>query len=254
LSDAVILCGFAFLAGMVDAVVGGGGLLQVPALMAMLPSAPIAMILGTNKLSSIAGTAAAAVRFGWSVPICWRAVIPAAILAAIGACFGAKLAVRVDGGFLKPVVVGVLLIMLAQTLLRSDLGSSNLTRKFSTGHVVGLSALGAIVGFYDGFLGPGTGSILVFGLVRLFRYDFLSASATTKVLNLATNFGALVVFAATGNVIYAIGLPMAAMNVLGSSMGAHIAIKGGNRLIRIAFVAVVSILIIKILIDLTSAA
>lgn len=233
---------------------GGGGLLQVPALMAMLPSAPVALILGTNKLSSIAGTAMAALRFGWSVPIHWRAVIPAAILAAIGASFGAKLAVSVDGGFLKPVVVGVLVIMLAQTLFQKHLGSQNLTPKFSTVNIAGLSALGSIMGFYDGFLGPGTGSILIFGLVRLFRYDFLSAAATTKVLNLATNFGALVVFVSTGNVAYGIGLPMAVMNVLGSSVGAHFAIKGGNRLIRVVFLTVVSILIVKILKDLIATA
>ncbi|MEQ1879443.1 MAG: TSUP family transporter [Burkholderiales bacterium] len=252
MSETLILCGFAFLAGLVDAVVGGGGLLQVPALMAILPAAPIALILGTNKLSSIAGTAAAALRFGWSVPIDWRAVIPATVLAGIGASFGARLAVSVDGGFLKPVVVGVLLIMLAHTLMRRQLGSQKSAPKFNTANIVGLSALGSIMGFYDGFLGPGTGSMLIFGLVKLFRYDFLSAAATTKVLNLATNFGALVVFAATDNVAYGVGLPMAAMNILGSSLGAHLAIKGGNQLIRAVFLAVVGILIVKILLDLVS--
>jgi uncharacterized protein len=250
LSDVLILCGFAFLAGLVDAVVGGGGLLQVPALMAMLPAAPIALILGTNKLSSIAGTASATLRYAWSVPIHWRAVTPAAILAAIGACFGAKLAVSVDGGFLKPIVVGVLVIMLAQTLMQRRLGAQNSTPKFNSVNVAGLSALGLVLGFYDGFLGPGTGSMMIFGLVRLFRYDFLSAAATTKVLNLATNFGALVVFAVTDNVAYGIGLPMAVMNILGSSVGAHLAIKGGSQMIRVVFLVVVSILIFKILMDL----
>ena len=249
--DIAALCLFAFLAGIVDAVAGGGGLIQVPALFAIFPSVPAAALLGTNKLSSVAGTATAALRYGRSVPINWRSVLPAAFVAGLGAVVGAKTVTMVDPVLLRPCLVLMLSGMAGYTIARPDLGTKAGRASFRYGSVSFFSIAGAI-GFYDGFFGPGAGSIMMFLLVKLFGHDFLSAAATTKVLNLATNFGALVLFAMTGNVLYAVALPMAACNVAGSWVGAHLAIKKGARFVRTVFVVVVAALIGKVLLDLIS--
>ncbi|MFN0041285.1 MAG: sulfite exporter TauE/SafE family protein [Burkholderiales bacterium] len=248
--DSLILCGFAFLAGLVDAIAGGGGLIQVPALMVFLPTTAVSLILGTNKLSSCAGTAFAAFRYARSVPVNWRVVLPAAAAASICAIGGAWMAVRLDASVLKPIVVGLLIVVAVQTFFQKRLGSPSGERSSGPEPVRGMVWLAMIIGFYDGFLGPGAGSFLMFGLVRYFGYDFLQAAATTKVLNFATNFGALALFAATGNVLYGIGLAMAVLNMAGGYFGAQLAIQGGNRLIRFFFMVIVGILILSIVRDL----
>jgi uncharacterized protein len=251
-SEVLLLCGFAFLAGLVDAVAGGGGLIQVPALFAVFPSASPAALLGTNKLSSIAGTAMAALRFGWSVPINWRVVLPAAVVAGIGALFGAKAVTLLDPALLRPMVLTLLAIVVLHTLAQRLMGQVRKITRTARLEAPGVALLGGIIGFYDGFFGPGAGSFLVFGLVKLFGYDFLGATAASKVLNLATNFGALVLFATTDNVLYAVGLPMAFCNIGGGLLGAHLAISRGNTFIRGMFLVVVAGLMIKIAIDLYS--
>ena len=250
MTDSLILCGFAFLAGLIDAIAGGGGLIQVPALMVFLPSTGVSLILGTNKLSSCAGTAFAAFRYARSVPVNWRAVCPAAAAASICAIGGAWMAVKLDASVLKPVVVGFLIVVAVQTFFQKRLGDPPEELSSGAEHVRGIAGLAMIIGFYDGFLGPGAGSFLMFGLARYFGYDFLRAAATTKILNFATNFGALALFAATGNVLYGIGLAMAALNMAGSFFGAQLAIQGGNRFIRIFFLIIVWILILNIVGDL----
>ena len=250
--DIAALCVFAFLAGIVDAVAGGGGLIQVPALFAIFPSAPAAALLGTNKLSSIAGTATAALRYGWSVPINWRSVLPAATVAGFGAVVGAKTVTLVDPVLLRPCLVLLLSGMAVYTIARPKLGATTGPAALRFGSL-GFFTIAGAIGFYDGFFGPGAGSIMMFLLVKLFGHDFLSAAATTKVLNLATNFGALVLFAMTGNVLYAVALPMAACNVAGGWVGAHLAIKRGAWFVRTVFVVVVTALIGKVLLDLMSA-
>jgi uncharacterized protein len=249
-TEVVALCAFAFLAGLVDAVAGGGGLIQVPALFAIFPSLPPAILLGTNKFSAITGTTIATLRYGWSVPIHWKSVLPAAGIAGLGALLGAKTVTLIDPAVLRPLLLVLLSSMAVYTLTRPKLGENpeaGTPRRQSGGSFYAVTAL---FGFYDGFFGPGAGSILMFVLVRLFGHDFLSAAATTKVLNLATNFGALVLFMMTGNVLYAVALPMAVFNVAGGFLGAHLAIRRGNRFIRTVFLLVVAALIGKVLLDL----
>ena len=247
--EVVALCAFAFLAGLVDAVAGGGGLIQVPALFAVFPSLPPPILLGTNKFSAITGTAIATMRYGWSVPIQWRVILPAAAIAGIGALAGAKTVTVIDPAVLRPVLLVLLSAMTIYTLMRPKLGENPSPAPLGQDRR-GFYALVAAFGFYDGFFGPGAGNIIMFALVQWFGYDFLRAAATTKVLNLSTNFGALVLFMLTGNVLYGIALPMAAFNIAGGFLGAHFAVSRGNRFIRIVFLLVVLMLVIKIFLDM----
>lgn len=253
MTEVTVLCVFAFLAGLVDAVAGGGGLVQVPALFAVFPSLPPPILLGTNKFSSITGTTIATLRYGWSIPIEWRNVLPAAAIATIGALAGAKTVTLVDPQVLRPLLLVLLIGMAVYTLTRPKLGTNPPAGALPKQGGGGFYATSAIFGFYDGFFGPGAGSVLMFVLVRFFGHDFLSAAATTKVLNLATNFGALVLFAMTGNVLYAVALPMAAFNVAGGFLGAHLAIRRGSGFIRTVFLIVVATLIVKVVADLLKA-
>lgn len=250
MTDVVALCAFAFLAGLVDAVAGGGGLIQVPALFAVFPSLPPSILLGTNKFSAITGTTIATLRYSWSVSIHWRVVLPAMGVAGIGALAGAKTVTLIDPAILRPLLLVLLSTMAVYTLTRPKLGKNPEADAALRQGGMSFYALTAVFGFYDGFFGPGAGSLMMFALVRLFGYDFLSAAATTKVLNLATNFGALVLFMVTGNVLYAVALPMAAFNVAGGFLGAHFAVRGGSRFIRTVFLVVVAALIVKVLLDL----
>jgi uncharacterized membrane protein YfcA len=250
MTEVALLCGFAFFAGLVDAVAGGGGLIQVPALFAVFPTMPPAILLGTNKLSAITGTTIATLRYSWSVPIQWRSVLPAAGVAGLGALAGAKAVTLIDPTVLRPVLLLLLGGMAIYTLARPKFGeraSGAAPLRQDGGAFYGVTA---VFGFYDGFFGPGAGSVLMFVLVRLFGHDFLSAAATTKVLNLATNFGALVLFMMTGNVLYAVALPMAAFNVAGGFLGAHFAVRRGSRFVRTVFLIVVVALIAKVIFDL----
>jgi uncharacterized membrane protein YfcA len=246
LAELPILCGFALLGGLMDAIAGGGGLILVPALFAVFPGLPPALLLGTNKASSIAGTLMATLRYSWSVPIRWKTILPAAGVAAVGALAGARAVSLLDPEVLRPVIVVLLVAVAAYTVLKRDFGGHPGRGALMTHERFALPALAALAGFYDGFFGPGAGSFILFGLVRWFGYDFLGAAAAAKVLNLATNFGALVLFALTDNVMYVYALPMAACSILGAMIGAHLAIKRGAAFIRAAFLLVVMALIAKL--------
>lgn len=250
MTEVAILCGFAFFAGFVDAVAGGGGLIQVPALFALFPTLPPAVLLGTNKFSAITGTTLATLRYGWSVPIQWRSLLPAAGVAGLGAVAGAKTVTLIDPTFLRPLLLLMLGAMAVYTLARPKFGERDGSAAPLKQGGTAFYGVTAVFGFYDGFFGPGAGSVMMFVLVRWFGRDFLSAAATTKVLNLATNFGALMLFMRTGNVLYAVALPMAACNVAGGFLGAHFAVRRGSSFIRTVFLMVVVALIIKVLFDL----
>jgi hypothetical protein len=251
-TEYLALCVLAFFAGLVDAIAGGGGLIQVPALFAVFPSLPPPLLLGTNKFSALTGTTIATLRYSWSVPIRWRVVLPAAGIAGIGALAGAKAVTLIDTSVLRPLLLFFLLGMLVYTFSRPRLGEHPDSQHLE-GSGAGLFALSAVFGFYDGFFGPGAGSMLMFALVRWFGFDFLRAAATTKVLNLSSNFAALILFMGTGNVLYAVALPMAAFNLAGGFLGAHLAVREGSRFIRGAFLLVVIVLLGKIALDVLRA-
>ncbi len=242
------LCGFAALAGLVDAVAGGGGLIQLPALFLLLPrdrAAAVAAVLGTNKLSSICGTGMAVVQYARRVRLPWRTLGPTAGSALVFSLAGARVAAGMNPAVLRPLILALLIAVAGYTFVRKDLGRVHAPR-FARRHEQVLGALvGAAIGFYDGFFGPGTGSFLLFAFAGWFGFDFLHASACAKVVNFATNLSAMTYFTATDHVWYRYGLPMAACNVAGAVVGARLALGRGNRFVRAFFLVVVSAMILR---------
>ena len=233
------------LAGFVDAVVGGGGLVLVPALFSVFPSAPPATLFGTNKGGAIWGTAWATVQFSRRVTLPWHALAPAAAAALIGSFLGAWSVTQVDPSGLRRALPLILLAVLLYTLAKKDLGRHHEPRYRGAAEAWLASAIGLVIGFYDGFFGPGTGSFFVFLFVRLLGFDFLHASASAKLLNTATNGAALLLFALKGHVWWHVAAVMAITNVLGSLLGTRLALKHGAGFVRGMFVLVVSALILK---------
>lgn len=233
------------LAGFVDAIVGGGGLILVPALFAVFPTTHPATLFGINKSASVWGTAFAARQFGRRVDMQWSALLPAALAGFIGAFVGAWAVTVVPSGFLRKLLPVVLLAVLLYTLAKKDLGREHTPHLSGRTQALAASAIGLVLGFYDGFFGPGTGSFFVFLFVRVLGYDFLNASASAKLLNTATNLAALVLFALKGHVWWHYAAALAVANVAGSLMGTHLALKHGASFVRVVFILVVSALILK---------
>ena len=221
------------LAGFVDAVVGGGGLVLLPALFATFPAAAPATLMGTNKGTAFWGTGIATWQYSRRVQIPWRAMLPAAAAGFVGAFAGAWTVTVISADFLRRLLPLILLLVLIYTLIKKELGRDHAPRLAGRAETLAACAIGLVIGFYDGFFGPGTGSFFVFLFVRLLGYDFLNASVSAKLLNLATN------------VWWHLALPLAVANVVGSVLGAHMALKHGTGFVRGIFIFVVSALILK---------
>lgn len=235
----------AFGAGIVDAMAGGGGLIQLPALFAVFPDTPHPTLLGTGKLAGLAGTTSAAARFIRHVRIDWGLVLPAAGGAFVAALAGAWIATGISPARFRALVPVLLAVVLLYTLLHRDFGRIHEPRRQGRhGSALAAGAAGAI-GLYDGFFGPGTGSFLVFLFVRVFGLDFLHASASAKIVNAASNLAAILLFGLTGKILWLLGLAMAVCNVAGAQVGSHLAIRHGSGFVRAVFIAVVSCLIAK---------
>lgn len=243
-----LLCIAAAAAGWVDAVSGGGGMLQLPALFIALPAGQEVNALATNKLSSIAGTATAARTYVKHVTPDWKTALPMAFVAFTFAALGAWTAQSVPKEFFGTFVIVALIAVWLWTLLTPVLGSvTKLRWAGSRKHYVAAVAVGAIIGFYDGIFGPGTGSFLLIALVGLLGYSFLMASSTAKLVNLGTNAAALLVFGITGSVLWLLGLLLAAFNVLGAFIGARTAVARGSSFVRLVFLIVVGVLILRLI-------
>jgi uncharacterized membrane protein YfcA len=237
--------GAGFFAGFVDSVVGGGGLIQIPALLGAFPTAPPAMLLGTSKLGSIVGTSNAVYQYSRRVRIPWRRLMPAAAVAFLAALCGAALVTRISPALFRPVVPVMLSLVLAYVLWRPDLGSVHVPATLSARRAGTAIAGIAAIGMYDGFFGPGTGSFLMLLFVRLYGFDFINASAAARFVNVATNAGALLFFILHRQIYWALAVPLAVCNTLGSVAGSHAALKHGSRFVRTVFIAVVAALIVK---------
>jgi uncharacterized membrane protein YfcA len=232
-------------AGFVDSIVGGGGLILVPALFATFPGAHPATLFGTNKGASVWGTGFATWQYSHRVRLRWAALWPAALGGLVASLAGAWLVTMVSPDFLRKLLPLVLLLVLLYTLFKKELGRHHAPR-FAGAQEQWLGAgIGLLIGFYDGFFGPGAGSFLVFLFVRVLGYDFLSASASAKLVNTATNLSALALFIAKGHIWWHFVLLMALANVLGSFLGTHMALKHGTGFVRVVFLLVVSALILK---------
>ncbi len=235
----------ALFAGLVDAVVGGGGLIQLPALFATLPNTVPATLLGTSKLAGVWGTAAAAINYARQVKVQWSTAAPAACAAFLLSFCGAWTVTHIPPDFLRKLLPFVLIAVFFYTLMRKDFGSIHAPAHDGLKEKLIAIGVGAAIGFYDGFFGPGTGSFLVFLFVRFFGFDFLGASAVAKVVNVACNCAALLWFGYSGHLLWQIGALMALCNVAGSLIGSRLAIKHGTAFVRQIFLLVVSALIIK---------
>ncbi len=239
----------AFCAGFVDAVVGGGGLIQIPALFAAFPGASPATLFGTNKLASIVGTSSAAVQYARRVSIPWRVALPGAFAALIGSWYGAKAVAYLPPTILRPLILVLLVLVAIYTFMRKDLGTVS-TEPAHGGRSVAIAlGIGGVIGFYDGFFGPGTGSFLIFLFIRLLGMDFLRASVTAKILNVATNLAAIAYFVNNVNLLWQVAAVMAVCNLTGAVTGSRAALKHGSGFVRKMFLCVVSILIAKLAYD-----
>ncbi|MDO9422097.1 MAG: TSUP family transporter [Herminiimonas sp.] len=245
MTDYVILAAAAFLAGMIDAVVGGGGLIQIPALFSALPNTAPATLLGTSKFAGIWGTGAAAVGFAKRVRLQWSTAVPAASAAFALSFVGAYTVTYIHPDFIRKLLPFILLAVAAYTFKKKDFGSIHAPMHVGNREKVLAILVGGGIGFYDGFFGPGTGSFLVFLFVRFFGFDFLGASAVAKVVNVACNLSALMWFGYSGHLLWQLGAVMAVCNVLGSLIGIRLALKHGTGFVRKLFLLVVSGLILK---------
>ena len=241
----ILLCAFAFFASLVDAIAGGGGLISVPALFVFLPSLPAPMILGTNKFASTSGATAAVGRYAVNKKIEWSAAIPAGIAGFCLAVLGAHTVSHLDKAFIRPIIFVLLVLVAVYTVWKKDLGAIHHPkidgkRAFWTAILIGCAT-----GFYEGFLGPGNGSFLIFAFVGLFGFDFLAASATGRFVNWTSSLAALGYFILTGSVYYKVGVPMAISMVIGGLIGSRLALKHGGKFIRVAFLVVLAAVLLK---------
>lgn len=241
----VLLCLFAFSAGFVDAIAGGGGLIQTPASLVLLPQFPVATVIGSLKIPAFTGTGFAVIQYLRKVLINWKLAAIMCSTAFIAAFAGSELLTMVSNRFMKPVIFGVLIGVAVYTYTQKNFGQY--THK---GHSVkrqGFYAflISLLIGFYDGFIGPGAGSFLVLAFISFLGFDFLHASANAKLVNLSTNLGSIILFLIKGTILWSIALPMAVCNGLGGILGAKLAIARGNRFIRIFFLLIITATLLR---------
>jgi uncharacterized membrane protein YfcA len=236
----------ALAAGFVDAVVGGGGLIQLPALLLGLPGASVVQIAATNKLSSFCGTSISAATYVRRIRPDPRTFLPLMLAAGLGSAGGALVASMLPRSAFDPIILVVLVLVGAYVWFKPSVGELTNLRFQGGQHLGAVVATGLAIGFYDGAIGPGTGSFFVFALVGLLGYNFLEASAKAKLANWATNLAALAVFIPQGAVIWDLALVMAAANVTGGYIGARLAMARGARFVRAFFLVVVAGFVVRL--------
>jgi len=241
----ILLCIAAFSAGFVDAIVGGGGLIQTPAALVLLPDLPVSTVIGSIKIPSFSGTFFAARQYLKRVQLNWRITFLMCITAFMAAFAGSQLLTVVSNRYMKPVIFIVLILVAIYTYTKKDFGQQ-VHKKHSSTSILWLSLLiSLVIGFYDGFIGPGAGSFLVLAFIAILGFDFLQASANAKIVNLSTNLGSIVLFLLKGSILWTVAIPMAISNAIGGMIGASVAVKKGNQFIRIFFLIIVTATLIR---------
>jgi len=241
----LILSVLAFIAGFIDAVVGGGGLIQLPALLVTLPNSPLPTIFGTNKIAALSGTSIAAFQYAKRIRFNVKLLIVISAASFIASYFGAKIVSIINPATLKPIILIILIAIAIYTFIKKDLGKVETKQLPLTRQMILGAAIGLIIGFYDGFFGPGTGSFFVLAFVVILGFEFVQASAYAKIVNCMTNISALIVFIRQGNYIIGIAILMAVFNIAGSVIGSKMALKRGNGFIRVFFLIIVTIMIVR---------
>ena len=235
----LLLCMAAFAAGFVDAIVGGGGLIQTPATIVLLPGYSVVTAISCTKIPSFSGTLFAAIQYVRKVKLNYTLTVIMCVIAFFASFAGSELLSIVSNDFMKPVLLIILIAVALYTYTKKDFGqheAKDHPPRKELWLAVGISLL---IGFYDGFIGPGAGSFFILAFISLLGYDFLHASAQAKMVNLATNLGSIVLFTIKGKIIWLVALPMAVCNAIGGILGARLAIMKGNRFIRIFFLIIV---------------
>jgi uncharacterized membrane protein YfcA len=243
--ELIPLCLSALVAGFVDATVGGGGLVQIPALFAVLPGQLPAVLLGTNKFAAICGTINASYAYFRRVRLPVRFIVLVCVLSGIAAVLGAQSARFVAPGLFRLALPIILAAILVYTIKQKALGASYSLEGIRADTVWKGCLIGCVIGWYDGFLGAGTGTFLIFLFIRFLRFDFLHASAASKLVNVSTNLGALIMFMISNDVLWRFAVPMAIANAVGGIVGARFAILKGNTFIRRLFILIVACLLLK---------
>lgn len=241
----ILLAFFSFSAGFIDAVVGGGGLVIMPFLLINFPRLPLPVLFGTNKISALCGTSISAFKYAQQLKFNFGLLLVVSFFAFFSSYIGAVVVNLIDPKLLKPFLLIILVLIATYTFFKKDLGSKPTKELSIVRQMIFGSLIGLVVGFYDGFFGPGTGSFFVLGFVVILGFEFVQASAYSKVVNCITNISALIVFIRNGQFILEMALLMAAFNILGSYMGASIALKRGNDFIRKIFLLIVGMMILK---------
>lgn len=236
---------FSLVAGFIDAVVGGGGLIQLPALLLQLPTTSLPTILGTNKIAALSGTSVAAMQYARRIRFNFPLLIVISFFAFISSHMGAKLASSIEPANFRPLILVILILIAIYTYFKKDLGTHSgklvaMPKQYLYGSLMGL-----LIGFYDGFMGPGTGSFFVLAFVVLLGFEFVQASAYAKFVNCMTNFSAVMVFVKQGNYLLSIAILMAICNILGNILGSVLALKKGNSFVRLFFLIVVCAMILR---------
>ncbi len=244
-SEIIVLCIAAFAAGFIDAVVGGGGLVQTPAILVALPQYPVATLLGTAKIPSFCGTSIACFQYAKRVQLQWKLLLAMCCIALLAAMAGSYTVAIVSNSFMKPFIFFILILVALYTWMKKDFGNT-VSKNLQPSRELLYAVLFAIlIGFYDGFIGPGAGSFLVLFFISVLGFDFLKASAHAKFVNLATNTGSIIYFGASGNILFQFAIPMAAFNIAGSFLGSRLAIIRGNKFIRLFFLLVISATLVR---------
>ncbi len=239
LQELILLCLAAFAAGFIDAIVGGGGLLQTPATLLILPHYPAATIFGTVKIPSLLGTSVAAYKYARQIKLNYKVLLACVLAAFCASLLGAFSVSKINNAVIKPVILAVLVLVALYTYFNKQFGIQQHKNHSVRKQVLMAALFGLIIGFYDGLIGPGTGSFLILVFVAVLGFDFIGASAHAKIVNIATNLAAIIYFSSTGHVLFQYALPMAVFNVLGSFFGAKLALLKGNKFVRIFFLIVI---------------
>ena len=234
-----------FIAGFIDSVVGGGGLIQLPALLISIPKTPLPTIFGTNKIASLAGTSISAIQYSKRIKFNYKLLLAISICAGFASFTGAKLVTYINVNTLRPLIFVVLIAIAIYTFLKKDLGFFQTKSLSFNKQLLYGSLIGFFVGFYDGFFGPGTGSFFVLGFVVILGFEFVKASAYSKVINCMTNFSALIVFIKQGNYLLELAIIMSLCNITGNIVGTRLAMKKGNTFVRTFFLVVVTLMILR---------
>jgi uncharacterized membrane protein YfcA len=245
LTTLILLCSFAFLAGFVDAIVGGGGLIQTPAGLILLPQFPVATVIGSLKIPAFTGTAFAARQYLKKVKVNWKQMLVMGLIAFASAFAGSELLSQVSNRFMKPIIFVVLIGVAVYTYTQKSFGQHTHKDIQPKHQFIYSIIISVVLGFYDGFIGPGAGSFLVMAFIGILGYDFLKAGTHAKLINLSTNLGSISLFILKGSILWSVAIPMAVSNGIGGILGAKLAIDKGNKFIRVFFLLVVTATLLR---------